>query len=54
MLDLELSAKRQETINQKLLEEKFTAGLMEFEALLNSINDDSKSKLVDLLEQYTK
>ena len=54
MLDLELRAKRQETINQKLLEEKFTAGLMEFEALIHSVSDDRKLQLVDLLEQFSQ
>jgi hypothetical protein len=51
MLSSEISTESKDLINQQLLEEKFSAGLMEFEALIQSINDDSKSKLVNLLAE---
>jgi len=54
MLSSEISTESKDVINQQVLEEKFSAGLMEFEALIQSINDDSKSKLVDLLAEFTE
>jgi hypothetical protein len=54
MLSSEVSTERKDLINQQVLEEKFSAGLMEFEALIQSISDDSKSKLVDLLDEFTE
>ena len=52
MLSSEASTESKEVINQQVLEEKFSAGLMEFEAVIQSINDDSKSTLVDLLAEF--
>ncbi|MDG1819888.1 MAG: hypothetical protein P8H31_08645 [Porticoccaceae bacterium] len=54
MLNLDTSVKSENLINQKVLEEKFAAGLMEFEALIHSVSDDRKLQLVDLLEQFTQ
>lgn len=54
MLSFEISTESKDVINQQVLEEKFSAGLMEFKALIQSINDDSKSKLVDLLAEFTE
>jgi hypothetical protein len=54
MLSSEVSTESKNLINQQVLEEKFSAGLMEFEALIQSISDDSKSKLVDLLAEFTE
>jgi len=57
MLNTNINADTTETkdvINQHLLEEKFSAGLMEFEALIQSINDDNQAKLVDLLAELTE
>ena len=54
MLSSEASTECKDVINQQVLEEKFSAGLMEFKALIQSINDDSKSKLVDLLDEFTE
>jgi hypothetical protein len=53
MLSSEASTECKDVINQQVLEEKFSAGLMEFKALIQSINDDSKSKLIDLLGEFT-
>jgi hypothetical protein len=54
MLDIEASAKSKSIINQEVLEEKFSGGLMEFEALIQSFNEDKKSELVNLLDQFTQ
>jgi hypothetical protein len=54
MLNLDVSAKSENLINHKVLEEKFSAGLMEFEALIHSVSDDRKLQLVDLLEQFSQ
>lgn len=53
MFNPDISTNSKELINSQILEEKFSAGLMEFEALIQSINDDNKSKLVDLLVELT-
>ena len=42
MLNLDASAKSENLINHEVLEEKFSAGLMEFEALIHSVSDDRK------------
>ena len=49
-----MSTKTQEVITQKVLEEKFSAGYIEFEALIDGVSEDSKSKLIKLLEQLTE
>jgi hypothetical protein len=54
MLSSEISTESKKVINQQVLEEKFSAGLMEFKALIQSVNGDSKSKLVDLLDEFTE
>jgi hypothetical protein len=54
MLDSIVSVESKEVINHTVLEEKFSAGLMEFEALIHSISGDNKSKLVDLLVEFTE
>ena len=54
MLNPERSTEIKDIINQQLLEEKFSAGLMEFEALIKSISGDDKSKLVALLAEFTE
>jgi hypothetical protein len=53
MLNLNIDTEVKDVIDPKVLEEKFSAGLMEFEALMQSISQDSKSKLIDLLEEYS-
>ena len=53
MLNPDISTDATDMISQQLLEEKFTAGLMEFGALLQSISEEKKSMLVDLLEQFS-
>jgi len=53
MLNPTMNAETKDVINQQVLEEKFSAGLMEFEALIKSVSEDSKSKLVDLLVELT-
>lgn len=53
MLNLDISAESTDMISQQVLEEKFSAGLMEFEALLQNISEEKKSMLMDLLEQFT-
>ena len=53
MLNLDISAESTDMISQQVLEEKFSAGLMEFEALLQTISEEKKSMLMDLLEQFT-
>lgn len=53
MLNLDISAESSDIISQQVLEEKFSAGLMEFEALLQTVSEEKKSMLVDLLEQFT-
>jgi PDZ domain-containing secreted protein len=54
MLNSDISVESKDVINQQVLEEKFSAGLMEFEALIQSVNGDNKSKLVDLLAEFTE
>jgi len=54
MLNPNMNTETKDVINQHVLEEKFSAGLMEFEALIHSINEDNKSKLVDLLAEFTE
>ena len=54
MLNSDISVESKDVINQQVLEEKFSAGLMEFKALIQSIKGDNKSKLVDLLEELTE
>ena len=54
MLNSDISAESKDVINQQVLEEKFSEGLMEFEALIQSVNGDNKSKLVDLLAEFTE
>ena len=54
MLNPNMNTENKDAINQHILEEKFSAGLMEFEALIHSVNDDSQSKLVDLLAEFTE
>ncbi len=41
-------------INQQILEENFNAGLLEFEALINNINEDRKAKLIELFEEFSE
>ena len=53
MLNSNIDTEVKDVIDPKVLEEKFSAGLMEFEALIQSISQDSKSKLIDLLEEYS-
>ena len=53
MLNLDISTESSDLISQQVLEEKFTAGLREFEALLQSVSEEKKSMLVDILEQFT-
>ena len=53
MLNSNIDIEVKDVIDTKVLEEKFSAGLMEFEALIQSISQDSKSKLIDLLEEYS-
>ena len=54
MLSSDTTVETKYVINQQVLEEKFSAGLMEFEALIQSISGESKSKLVDLLAEFTE
>ena len=54
MLSSYTTVETKDVINQQVLEEKFSAGLMEFEALIKSISGESKSKLVDLLAEFTE
>ncbi len=49
-----MSAESKEIINQQVLEEKFSAGLLEFETLIQCINEDSQSKLIDLFVELTE
>ena len=53
MLNPNMNSETKDVISQHLLEEKFSAGLMEFEALIQSINDDNKARLVNLLAEFT-
>jgi hypothetical protein len=49
-----MSTESNSTINQQVLEEKFSAGLSAFETLIQEINEDSKAKLIDLLMEFTE
>ena len=53
MLNLDVSAESSDMISQQVLEEKFSAGLTEFEALLQTVSEEKKSMLVNILEQFT-
>lgn len=54
MLSSDTTVETKDVINQQVLEEKFSAGLMEFEALIKGISGESKSKLVGLLAEFTE
>ena len=49
-----MSAESINIIGHQVLEEKFSAGLLEFETLIQGINEDNKSKLIDLLMEFTE
>lgn len=54
MLNLDLNSKSSDIISQPALEEKFSAGLAEFEAYIQGVSEEKKSMLVELLEQFTE
>jgi hypothetical protein len=49
-----MSAESKDIINPQVLEETFSAGLLEFESLIQTVHEDRKSKLIDLLVEFTE
>lgn len=51
---MSVTAKTQEMINERVLEEKFSSGFAEFEALIQNISEDEASTLIELLDNFTQ
>ena len=53
MFNLDINSETTERVSQQVLEEKFSAGLTEFSAYLETVSEEKKSILVDMLEKFT-
>ena len=53
MYNLEINSETTDRVSQQVLEEKFSAGLTEFSAYLETVSEEKKSMLMDILEQFT-